>query len=186
MRDLSPIARVEGPNLTLRLIQPEDAAYVHGLRTNPLYNSHLSKITGTVKDQRAWIKGYQAREAAGQEFYYVIERKDGMRCGLVRLYDFDVESFTWGSWILDESKPRKAALESAVLIYQIGFLGHNLDSAIFEVLNENSHTLAFHRRFGALETGHDELNTYFEYARARFEKDKMAHFSILESENPDV
>ena len=186
MRDLSPIARVEGPNLTLRLIQPEDAAYVHGLRTNPFYNSHLSKITGTVQDQRAWIEGYQAREAAGQEFYYVIERKDGTRCGLVRLYDFDVESFTWGSWILDESKPRKAALESAVLIYQIGFLGHNLDSAIFEVLNENSHTLAFHRRFGALETGHDELNTYFEYARARFEKDKMAHFSILKSENPDV
>ena len=176
MRDLSPIARVEGPNLTLRLIQPEDAAYVHGLRTNPLYNDHLSKFTGTVKDQRAWIKGYQAREAAGQEFYYVIERKDGMRCGLVRLYDFDVESFTWGSWILDESKPRKAALESAVLIYQIGFLGHNLDSAIFEVLNENSHTLAFHRRFGALETGHDELNTYFKYARARFEKIKWLTF----------
>ena len=28
MMDLSSIARVEGPNLTLRLIQPEDAAYV--------------------------------------------------------------------------------------------------------------------------------------------------------------
>lgn len=186
MMDWSSIACVEGPNLTLRLIKPDDAAYVHGLRTNPFYNSHLSKVTGTVQDQRAWIEGYQAREAAGQEFYYVIERKDCTRCGLVRLYDFDVESFTWGSWILDENKPRKAALESAVLIYQIGFLDHNLDSAIFEVLNENSHTLAFHRRFGALETGHDELNTYFKYARARFEKDKMAHFSILESENCDV
>ena len=51
----------------------------------------------------------------------MIERKDGTRCGLVRLYDFDVESFTWGSWILDESKPRKAALESAVLSLAIGF-----------------------------------------------------------------
>ena len=183
---LSLIARVEGPNLILRLIKPDDAAYVHGLRSNPAYNTHLSTVTGTVDDQRTWIEDYKSREAQGQEFYYVIERKDGMRCGLVRLYDFDVESFTWGSWILDESKPRKAALESAVLIYQIGFLGHNLDSAIFEVLNENSHTLAFHRRFGALETGHDELNTYFKYARARFEKDKMAHFSILESENRDV
>ena len=183
---LSLIARVEGPNLILRLIKPDDAAYVHGLRSNPAYNTHLSTVTGTVDDQRTWSEDYKSREAQGQEFYYVIERKDGMRCGLVRLYDFDVESFTWGSWILDESKPRKAALESAVLIYQIGFLGHNLDSAIFEVLNENSHTLAFHRRFGALETGHDELNTYFKYARARFEKDKMAHFSILESKNRDV
>ena len=119
--ELSLIARVEGPNLILRLIKPDDAAYVHGLRTNPLYNSHLSKVTGTVQDQRAWIEGYQAREAAGQEFYYVIERKDGTRCGLVRLYDFDVESFSWGSWILDESKPQKAAIESIVLSIGVGF-----------------------------------------------------------------
>jgi len=184
--DLSSIARVWGPNLILRLIEPEDAAYVYSLRSNPAYSTYLSTVTGTVDDQRLWIEGYKSREAQGQEFYYVIERKDGTRCGLVRLYDIEAENFTWGSWILDENKPRKAALESAVLIYQIGFLGHNLDSAIFEVLNENSHTLAFHRRFGALETGHDELNTYFKYARARFEKDKMAHFSILESENRDV
>ena len=51
--ELSLIARVEGPNLILRLIKPDDAAYVHGLRTNPLYNSHLSKVTGSVPDQRA-------------------------------------------------------------------------------------------------------------------------------------
>ena len=112
--ELSLIARVEGPNLILRLIKPDDAAYVHSLRTNPLYNSHLSKVTGNVQDQRAWIEGYQARETARQEFYYVIERKDGMRCGLVRLYDFDVKSFSWGSWVLDENKTRKAALESAI------------------------------------------------------------------------
>ena len=186
MRDLSSIARVEGPSLTLRLIQPEDAAYVHSLRNNPAYNTHLSTVTGTVNDQRTWIKDYKSREAHGEEFYYVIERKDGTRCGLVRLYDIKAESFTWGSWILDEKKPRKAALESAVLIYTIGFDGLACDRAVFDVSNDNIHTLAFHRRFGALETGHDELNTYFEYPRARFEKDKMAHFSILESENRDV
>ena len=55
--ELSLIARVEGPNLILRLIKLDDAAYVHSLRTNPLYNSHLSKVTGNVQDQRAWIEG---------------------------------------------------------------------------------------------------------------------------------
>ena len=99
MRDLSSIARVEGPNLILRLIEPEDAAYVHSLRSNPAYNTHLSTVTGTVDDQRTWIEDYKSREAQGQEFYYVIERKDGTRCGLVRLYDIEAESFTWGSWI---------------------------------------------------------------------------------------
>ncbi|RBI86851.1 N-acetyltransferase, partial [Rhodosalinus halophilus] len=27
---------------------PEDAAYLHGLRTDPRYNAHLSPVTGTV------------------------------------------------------------------------------------------------------------------------------------------
>ena len=39
----------------------------------------------------------------------------------MRLYDFDAESFTWGSWILDESKPQKAAIESVVLSIGLGF-----------------------------------------------------------------
>jgi len=179
-------SHVKGPNLILRLIEHDDAAYVHGLRTNPLYNSYLSKVTGYVEDQRQWIEDYKPREAAGQEFYYVIQRKDGTRCGLVRLYDIQADSFTWGSWILDGNKSQKAALESALLIYEIGFIGLSRKCATFEVLNENNHTLAFHRRFGAVETGRDELNTYFEYKRANFEDDRVTYFSILEPDNRNV
>ena len=179
MTDLSSIGCVVGPYLTLRLIEPNDAAYVYGLRTNPLYNSHLSKVTGTVEDQRHWIVGYKAREAAGQEFYYVIERKDGTRCGLVRLYDLEADSFTWGSWILDENKPRKAALESALLIYEIGFAHLGCDRAVFDVRIDNSHTTAFHRRLGAVETGTDELNLYFYYARSKFDADRPKYLQLL-------
>ena len=61
----SYIAYVEEPNLTLRLIKPNHAAYVHGLKTNHSNNSHLSKVTGTVPNQRAWIKLYKERKTAG-------------------------------------------------------------------------------------------------------------------------
>ena len=179
MRDLSSIARVEGPNLTLRLIQPEDAAYVHSLRSNPVYNTHLPAVTGTVDDQWTWIVDYKFREAQEQEFYYVIERKDGTRCGLVRLYDVEAESFTWGSWILDENKPRKAALESAILIYEVGFDGLGCDHAVFEVRNDNSHTLAFHRRLGAREIATDELNVYFNYEQRQFDSDRPHYLKLL-------
>jgi RimJ/RimL family protein N-acetyltransferase len=150
--DNSSYVRVEGPNLTLRLIEPDDAAYAYGLRTNPLYNSHLSRVIGTVEDQRQWIEGYKAREAAGQEFYYVIERKDGTRCGLVRLYDLEADSFTWGSWILDENKPHKAALESAVLSFGVGFEVLQRDLARVDVRVDNTHATAFYRRLGMTET----------------------------------
>jgi RimJ/RimL family protein N-acetyltransferase len=177
--DRSAIARVEGPNLRLRLIEPDDAVYVHGLRTDPRYNTHLSAVTGSVEDQRRWIEGYKSREATGQELYYVIERKDGTRCGLVRLYDIEADYFTWGSWILDENKPPKAALESAVLIYEIGFGALGCSRSVFDVRAENENTLAFHKRFGASETGADTRDVFFEYTKETFVNEKADHMRVL-------
>ena len=177
---MSSIARIEGPNLTLRLIEPDDAAYVHGLRTNPLYNNHLSKVTGSVEDQRQWIEGYKEREAAGQEFYYVIERKDdGTRCGLVRLYDIEADSFTWGSWVLDENKPRKAALESAVLSFGVGFDTLQYGTAKVDVRVENIHATAFYRRVGMTETHRTAKDIYFSYPRVRFAADRPIYLKLL-------
>lgn len=175
----SLVAHVTGPRLRLRLITSEDAPYVHALRIDPRYNRHLSPVTGTVEDQRRWIEHYKAQEARSQQLYYVIERHDGTRCGLVRLYDIDNEQFTWGSWILDANKPPKAALESAILIYDIGFVGLGCEKAVFDVRSDNTHTLAFHRRFGAIETDQTAQDIYFSYPRERFQLDRPQHLAVL-------
>lgn len=163
----------------LRLIQPEDAVYVHGLRINPDYNLHLSEVRGTADDQRHWIENYKTREAEGREFYYVIERKDGTPCGVVRLYEIKQDSFTWGSWILDHNKPAKAALESAYLVYSAAFDRLGLTLAAFDVRRENAHTIAFHRRFGATEASRDKQNIYFVYPRSRYDADRASFSMIL-------
>lgn len=176
------LARVEGPNLILRLIRPEDADYVHALRTDPAYNRHLSEVRGTAEDQRRWIEGYKAREADLRELYYVIERKDGTRCGLVRLYDIGAESFTWGSWILDHNKTRKAALESAVLSFGVGFDGLGLSQALVDVRIGNAQALAIYQRLGMIELRRDDQDIYFTYPRVRFEADRPGYLAILEEE----
>ena len=94
------VSRCNGPNLVFRLIEQKDAEYVYSLRTDPEINVHLSAVVGTVDDQRQWIEDYKEREAADKEYYYVIERFDGLPCGLVRLYEIENARFTWGSWIL--------------------------------------------------------------------------------------
>lgn len=171
--------RVEGPNLILRLIQPEDAEYVHGLRTDPGYNAHLSFVTGTVADQGRWIGDYKAREAAGREFYYIIERRDGTRCGTVRLYEIRADSFTWGSWILDHNKPPKAALESAVLSFGAGFDGLGCERALVDVRRSNTHAEAFYRRLGMTEIGCTEQDIFFTYPCTRFRADQERHLTVL-------
>ncbi|MBY5934984.1 GNAT family N-acetyltransferase [Tateyamaria omphalii] len=172
--------RIEGVRLALRLAQPEDAAYIHGLRMDPAYNRHLSAVTGTVEDQANWLRRYKDREAAGEEYYYVIERLDtGQPCGLVRLYDIEDDQFTWGSWILDHNKTPKAALESAVLIYVQGFEQLGMKKSVFDVRADNDRTLAFHTRFGAIETGRNSQDVFFKYSRDQFQSDKDGHMSVL-------
>jgi len=173
------LARVEGPNLTLRLIRPEDAAYVHALRTNPAYNRHLSEVRGTAEDQRRWIERYKTREADLRELYYVVERKGGTRCGLVRLI-IGPEDFTWGSWILDHNKTRKAALESAVLSFGVGFDGFGLSQALVDVRIGNEHALAIYRRLGMAELRRDDRDIHFIYPRSRFEADRAGYLATLE------
>lgn len=177
--DHSQLERVEGLNLALRLITTDDAAYVHALRTDPTYNEHLSEVRGGVNDQRRWIEAYKNREAQGLEYYYVIERLDGERCGVVRLYDIDQDSFTWGSWILDQNKPPKAALESAVLSFGVGFQVLAKSIAHIDVRIGNEKATAFYRRLGMSEVRSDERNLYFTYSRLRFLADLEHHTEIV-------
>ena len=178
---MDTVPEIAGKGLRLRPVMPEDAAFIHGLRTDPAYNAHLSAVTGTVADQRAWIIACKTREAAGAELYYIIERRDGVPCGVVRLYDITAESFTWGSWILNAEKPPKAALESALLIYEIGFEHIQKQRAVFDVRADNERVLSFHRRFGAKETGSDSENVYFELTRERFISVRAALYEKLEA-----
>tara|TARA_B100000749_G_scaffold260432_1_gene231880 strand:+ start:291 stop:848 length:558 start_codon:yes stop_codon:yes gene_type:complete len=177
------LSKIDGVQLSLRLVQPEDAAYIHGLRTDPTYNGHLSTVTGTVEDQRAWIEAYKTREDAGSEYYFVIERKDGVRCGVVRLYDITGDQFTWGSWIVDHNKPRKAALESAVLSFGVGFNTLGIDTANVDVRVENNHAEAFYRRLGMTEVRRTKQEIFFVYSRAQFDAAKDEYLSILKQEN---
>ena len=87
----------------------------------------------------------------------------------MRLYDFEADHFRWGSWILDQHKPAKAALESAFLIYEQGFERLGLQKSFFDVRKDNERTLAFHSRFGAVETGRNDLDVFFKYTRAQFD-----------------
>ncbi|SMH40600.1 GNAT family N-acetyltransferase [Mesorhizobium australicum] len=173
---------VEGPTLRLRLIDPGDAAYLHGLRTDPAYSRHLSTVEGTVLDQQRWIEAYKHREAAGQELYFIIERHDDTRCGTVRLYDIGIERFTWGSWILDQNKPQKAAVESALLSFGVGFDVLGISLAQLKVHDQNQHAISFYRRFGMTEILHFGSEIHFDYPRTRFEADRATYLAILQNE----
>lgn len=170
---------LHGRSVNIRPILMSDAEYVFSLRTNPSLNKHLSTAPASVSAQEKWIEAYKHREKLGQEYYFIVERVDGIRCGVVRVYDVAEDQFTWGSWILDENKPPKAALDCAILVYRFGFRSLGLSRAVFDVRVDNQRTLAFHDRFGAVRTGSDAHNVYYKLERGSYEAAEGNHLRSL-------
>jgi RimJ/RimL family protein N-acetyltransferase len=153
---------LKSKSIKFRLIAEEDAEFVLSLRLDSRYNSFLSEVGADLEAQKKWISSYKKDEKSGVQYYFIIERLDGIPCGTVRLYDFCGDSFCWGSWILNEDKTQYAALESAFLVYKFGFEELGFKKCHFDVMKGNQQVLSFHEKLGAVKTGEDESNFYFE------------------------
>ncbi|AXY55793.1 N-acetyltransferase [Acinetobacter chinensis] len=155
-----------------RLVEEEDAAFICGLRNNPVLNKHISQSSAVVDEQRAWIKTYKNRENLGQEYYFIICRNDNnLPVGTIRLYDFQLnpkKSFCWGSWILNENKPRFAAIESALLVYKFAFEQLKFEQSHFDVRKENTGVHNFHMRLGAQHIDGNELDNFYIYPSSKY------------------
>lgn len=151
-------ARVVGKTLIFRNATVEDAAFVLSLRTDSEKSRFLSSVSGDLTDQQDWLACYAE---ANDQAYFIIEYQDEP-IGTVRLYDSRGDSFCWGSWVLKNTRPVHAALESALMVYAyaIDHLGYN--AAHFDVRKGNERVWQFHERFGALRTAETELDYFYQ------------------------
>jgi len=172
---------VHGRTVALRLVQSSDADFIIELRGNERKSRHLSVSATSVAAQIEWLKAYKAREQAGSEFYFIIESLERKRLGTVRLYDIRGNSFCWGSWIVIDDAPRSTAIESALLIYQIGFDTLGFSRSHFDLRKNNTRVVDFHLRMGAENTDEDALNYYFEYSKEAFDTASRRYARYLAS-----
>jgi len=174
----------EARTIQFRLVTPEDTEFIHSLRVDPRKNQHLSPTTGGVEVQRTWLESYKRREADEAEFYYVIETNDRASCGVVRLYDFQGPCFCWGSWILGGRAPRKAAIESAMLVYEIGFGPLGFTKSHFDVRRANERVWKFHERMGATRVCETDLDYFYRYPCADYSRVRPGLEEFLGNKGP--
>lgn len=165
----------------MRLINEGDAEFVISLRTDENLNKFLSSVSSDVEAQKKWIKSYKIDEEKKSQFYFIIERNDGVKCGTVRIYDIQNDSFSWGSWILNEQKTRYAAVESAFLVYEFGFNHLGFQKCHFEVMKGNEKVISFHEKMGAERVSEDETFIYFNITKSSIESSKNSFSRILKN-----
>lgn len=150
-----------------RFVEEDDAEFIFNLRSNKSLNTHLSQGDLSLKSQRKWIEKYKEREEMGDEYYFVIKHQ-AENFGVVRMYDFQPQSFCWGSWIVLPTRPAGLVTFSALLVYEIGFEVLNYEQSHFDVRNENKKVIDFHLRSGAKKVFRDEINHYFIFERTNW------------------
>jgi len=149
--------RVTGKTLIFRDANVSDAEFILSLRTDEKKSRYLSATANDIEAQKAWLSRYAV---AKDQAYFIIDYKNEP-VGTVRLYDAQQGSFCWGSWILKDSRPRHAAMESALMVYAyaVDCLGFN--ACHFDVRKGNEKVWQFHERFGAVRIGETEIDYFY-------------------------
>ena len=170
---------VAGRTIRLRLATPDDADFIFALRKDEDRTRHLSAIGDDVESQRRYLAGYQARERAGAELYFIICDAAGDAVGTLRIYDYRGNSFSWGSWLIRPGTPPAVAMESALCVYELAFGPLGFERCHFEVRKGNERVIAFHTRFGAVQSGEDELAWQFTFSKADYAASRARYAKYL-------
>ena len=142
-------------------VSQEDAGFILALRSDPELNRYLSMTPHDVETQRQWILEYKQRETAETEYYFIISKRGG-KLGTIRAYDFQGDSFCWGSWIILRGTSPQVAIASVLMIYDFAFDQLGFTKSHFDVRRDNESVRRFHLRMGAQIVRSDEVDEYFE------------------------
>lgn len=160
LQDWADMQLLRGKHVNLRLVEVGDAEFIVGLRNDERSRRYLSVTSDDVEAQRDWILAYKQREAQGEEFYYVIQLPNDTPVGLIRIYDLTSEMLAGGSWIIAPGHPSRIAVETVMLLYDLGFDRLGYEQVLLQVVKENQSVIKFHQRFGARLQHEDERHVY--------------------------
>lgn len=137
---------IDGCAFRLRPVQLEDAEFIVGLRADPERGRYLHRGCTDASAQQQWLRGYF--KTPGDCYFIIENRFNGTREGTAGIYNLNParKDAEWGRWILRRGS--LAALESACLVYRLGFERLAVDVLYCRTIAENTSALAFHDSFG--------------------------------------
>lgn len=156
---------IEGITVNLRDVEISDAEFILSLRLNPERNRFIHSTDSDVEVQKEYLRRYKEKT---DEYYWVIEGKNGLPYGVVRIYDFQKDSFCPGSWITKPGVPLTVGMEGLFHAFHFGFFRLGFPYAYYDVRKANKSVVRFHKRIGAVVTSEDDENCYFSLPREVF------------------
>lgn len=153
-----------GNKIILRLVEEEDSYFILKLRQNIELNKYISSTDITVEQQKEWIKKYKIRENNKEEYYFIVlNKKINQSCGTVRIYNIDKinKVATWGSFILDFTRPDGASKEVIDISLNFAFKELKLKKIELDVRKANKKAIYIYEKNGFIKEKEDNINYYY-------------------------
>lgn len=154
--------------IKMRLIEKTDSEFVLKLRTDERLRQFISFTSPNIEDQINWINQYKKREAAGKELYYLYEDSNQTPWGTIRLYNFENERFTIGSWVCFPGNHDHIAVKAWLLAVELGFEKLNFKECMVDVRKKNIYVLYYLKLFKPTLIKADDLDYYFIFDKESF------------------
>lgn len=160
--------RIISRKIFLRFVREEDAEFIVDVRTDKKNARFISSTSISVDEQRQWIQRYKIRENNKDEYYFVGCFSDGVPFGTTRLYDFNNDVYTNGSWVVKKWTIPSCAALLDVLARLYAFNNLQFSKCFFDVRKHNVRVIKYHQMLGAKYAYSDELNNYYNIQKSDF------------------
>ena len=135
---------LEGKYVNLRSVEEKDAEFTLSLRQDPILTKYLPKLDITLEQQINWIRKQRVKEG---DFYFLVEKKDGERIGVLGVYDVEGNHAETGRIAIVGTAFE--SIEAQLLAFVFSFDILKLDYTVNYVLADNVHALRGSQLFGS-------------------------------------
>lgn len=141
--------RIEGRRFSLAPASRDHAQFILSLRTDPDLSRFLHATSPSLADQLAWMAAYETRP--GDYYFIVWDQREAAPVGTISIYDIADKAGEWGRWLIRPGS--LAAVESALLVYRLGFEQLGLERLYCRTLADNTRVVSFHDSMEAQRSG---------------------------------
>ena len=167
---------LQGKYVNLREITLADAAFVVALRCSSKAK-FLNPTKNDVGLQEQYIENYFKKN---DEWYFIVEDKQGKALGTIRIYNVSGKQFEGGSWLMLESATTFQSLEGEYLLKHYAYYVLGFNKNCFEVRKANKKVVQYHKFCGSRIVGETDIDYLFELTKDEFLSNKHKLLDLME------
>ena len=168
---------IDGYTVRLRSVTEEDAEVTYAMRADTQKVKYMHKISGTVDDQREYIRKQRQKE---NDYLFLVTDLEGKPIGMRGIYDVTEKSAESGRTIGYGDAFQN--MEALILGIDFAFDTLGVDTVYMDAAADNSSVRGIQQKIGAVEYERkvlDDFGIEFVYSKLKREDYKINRDAIM-------